>query len=308
MNIPSEIDGTARWSLDHLFLDQDGIPTFVECKRATDTRIRREVIAQMFDYAANGVEYWDVDRIRQTAAETAQQEEKSLDDEISRLLGETADSVTIDTFWQSVGENLKRHIIRLLFVSDTAPRELRRIIEFLNEEMANVEVLAVEIKQYQKEANGSQIALVSRVIGASEAARTRKTALPRRRKQTTPDEFFARCSPDAVGLFRTVVEHATKKRFALYWGESGFSVRAPLFESTRLSSFIYCYPPGLFQYYDKEVIASNPSSQIKVEIFESGLLEASGEYTLSTTITESNSAQLVQLVDNILEKINSIRK
>jgi hypothetical protein len=30
------------WSLDHLFLDQDGIPTFVECKRSSDTRARRE--------------------------------------------------------------------------------------------------------------------------------------------------------------------------------------------------------------------------------------------------------------------------
>ena len=53
-----------RWSLDHLYLDQDGIPTFVECKRATDTRIRREVVAQMLDYAANGLKHWSMDRLR----------------------------------------------------------------------------------------------------------------------------------------------------------------------------------------------------------------------------------------------------
>src|SRR4026209_922941 len=47
-------EGEADWlSLDHLFLDQDAIPTFVECKRASDTRARREVVAQMLDYAAN---------------------------------------------------------------------------------------------------------------------------------------------------------------------------------------------------------------------------------------------------------------
>lgn len=67
MGVPDEQDGSGRWSLDHLFLDQDGIPTFVECKRAVDTRARREVVAQMLDYAANGIEYWTLDRLRQAA-------------------------------------------------------------------------------------------------------------------------------------------------------------------------------------------------------------------------------------------------
>src|SRR5690554_4797328 len=44
MGVPGAEHETGRWSLDHLFLDQDGIPTFVECKRATDTRARREVV------------------------------------------------------------------------------------------------------------------------------------------------------------------------------------------------------------------------------------------------------------------------
>ncbi len=34
----------SRFSLDHLFIDQDGIPTLVEVKRSTDTRLRREVV------------------------------------------------------------------------------------------------------------------------------------------------------------------------------------------------------------------------------------------------------------------------
>ncbi len=55
MGVPSRELGSGTWSLDHLFLDQDAVPTFVECKRATDTRARREVVAQMLDYAANGI-------------------------------------------------------------------------------------------------------------------------------------------------------------------------------------------------------------------------------------------------------------
>lgn len=51
--LPSEENGSDRWSVDHLFLDQDGIPTLVEVKRSSDTRIRREVVGQMLEYASN---------------------------------------------------------------------------------------------------------------------------------------------------------------------------------------------------------------------------------------------------------------
>lgn len=64
MAVPGEADGAGRWSLDHLFLDQDDVPTLVEVKRSSDTRIRREVVGQMLDYAANAVAYWPVEDIR----------------------------------------------------------------------------------------------------------------------------------------------------------------------------------------------------------------------------------------------------
>jgi hypothetical protein len=54
VGMPAEAEGSNRWSLDHLFLDQDAIPTFVEVKRKSDTRLRREVVGQMLDYAAEG--------------------------------------------------------------------------------------------------------------------------------------------------------------------------------------------------------------------------------------------------------------
>src|SRR5260370_19277228 len=62
--IPSEDGGGGRWSIDHLFLDQDGIPTLVEVKPPTDTRIRRKAVGQMLDYPANGVAYWLGEEIR----------------------------------------------------------------------------------------------------------------------------------------------------------------------------------------------------------------------------------------------------
>ena len=39
IRVPDTEGGSGRWSLDHLFLDQDGVPTLVEVKRSSDTRI-----------------------------------------------------------------------------------------------------------------------------------------------------------------------------------------------------------------------------------------------------------------------------
>ena len=48
--VPDNEASGGRWSIDHLFLDQDGVPTLIEVKRSTDSRIRREVVGQMLDY------------------------------------------------------------------------------------------------------------------------------------------------------------------------------------------------------------------------------------------------------------------
>ena len=52
MPVPDPGGGGSRWSVDLLLTDQDGVPTFVECKRYADTRSRREVVGQMLEYAA----------------------------------------------------------------------------------------------------------------------------------------------------------------------------------------------------------------------------------------------------------------
>ena len=36
--VPGREAGADRWAIDHLFIDQDAIPTIVEVKRSTDTR------------------------------------------------------------------------------------------------------------------------------------------------------------------------------------------------------------------------------------------------------------------------------
>ncbi|MDD5451568.1 MAG: hypothetical protein PHT49_06685 [Desulfovibrionales bacterium] len=304
MGIPGDESEVGRWSLDHLFLDQDGIPTFVECKRSSDTRIRREVVAQMLDYAANGIEYWSMERIRQAATETAQAQGVVLDEKILELLGNDRADTDIEHYWKTVETNLREHKVRLIFVADSTPKELRRLIEFLNEEMMHVEVLAVEIKQFQREDTHGQKALVPRVIGLTESARSTKDISSSRTQHTTQEAFLEACPPDIREFFQNVLDTAQQQDFTVYWGIIGFSIRTYSPKRNKVASFVYGYPPNKFQVYlhpdwiDDEKAGALREALRKFQVFEEG-----GNYTLTTFVTQDNMTQLQTIYQFIVEQV-----
>jgi len=186
IGIADSEDGGARWSLDHLFVDRGAVPTLVEVKRSTDSRIRREVVGQMLDYAANGSAVWDQESVRTSFEVAAEREGKDPEVELSVFLGPDEDP---ELFWNKVGENLKLGKLRLVFVADEIPRELRRVIEFLNEQMDSTEVIGVEVKQFADE-GGKAKTLMSSVIGRTETARQVKgVSSPRTQRTWTLEEY-----------------------------------------------------------------------------------------------------------------------
>jgi hypothetical protein len=144
----------------------------VEVKRASDTRSRREVVAQMLDYAANGSVFWTLEQLRSWF------EGGDPEGAVERLVSwldpsEEEPEALADGFWQAVGTNLKEGRIRLIFVADEIPTSLQRLVEFLNEQMPRVEVLALEIRQYRAAGSGSG-ALVPRLVGQTTRAQAAK--------------------------------------------------------------------------------------------------------------------------------------
>src|SRR6478672_3858051 len=107
--LPDDEDAAGRWSVDHLFLDQDAVPTLVEVKRSSDTRIRREVVGQMLDYAANGVVYWPLEQLRELFVRQCERDDDDPDLVIAEVAGEEAD---VEDFWARVGENLRAGRVR----------------------------------------------------------------------------------------------------------------------------------------------------------------------------------------------------
>jgi hypothetical protein len=117
MAVPSEDNGANRWAVDHLFLDQDAVPTLVEVKRSSDTRIRREVVGQMLDYAANAMVYWPVERLRATFETACRQHGR----EPEEVFGEALGATDPEQFWLRVRTNLQAGRVRLIFVADAIP-------------------------------------------------------------------------------------------------------------------------------------------------------------------------------------------
>lgn len=170
--VPGEEGGTARWSLDHLFVDSQAVPVLVEVKRATDTRARREVVAQMLDYAANGVAYWPISEFVSAFEESCELDGVLPEERIVEFLQGSGDP---DAFWRQVESNLKAGRIRMVFVADVIAEELSRIVEFLNEQMRSAEVLAIEIAHFS--ADTGVATLVPRLIGdTTRAQRVKSTA------------------------------------------------------------------------------------------------------------------------------------
>lgn len=208
MGVPTDTEGGAAYWLDHLFVDADGVPTLVEVKRATDTRIRREVVGQMLDYAANAARYWPAPLLRRAFEDTCAKDGRPLEEAYGELLGDRS----AEEFWASVEERLAAGQMRLLFVADRIPLELRAIVEFLNRQLRQTDVYAVELTQYR--GGGDLRVLVPRIHG--EVATAAKSPSGRRTTQRTTradmDETLrSRPDPEVRRIATALLDHATAK-------------------------------------------------------------------------------------------------
>ena len=180
----------------------------VELKRAIDTRLRREVIGQMLDYAANGTAYWQAGRIAESFAASMARQGRDPDTELAAFLGGTTEP---QDFWQQVDANFSAGRIKMVFVADAIPRELARIIEFLNEQM-KADVRAVELSWFESE--GGVTALTPRVIGETQRAQTEKAVrgtMPPIDREAWIAEYLGKFGPATTAgaeAYISVVENA----------------------------------------------------------------------------------------------------
>ena len=209
----------ARWALDHLLVDQDARPTLAEVKRGWSSEIRRTIVGQVLEYAAHASETWTAKDLRETFERRAEARDTDPQEELDRLLQKGAE-VDADEFWNAVATNLDANRLRLLFISDRIPDELARVVTFLNEQMPNIEVLAVEIKRFRGESSQT---LVPRVIGRS----TRRVpGNEGRGTRATRESFLDAFADERVGaVANALLDVARANGAKIEYGRTGPTIR-----------------------------------------------------------------------------------
>jgi hypothetical protein len=219
-------------SMDVLLLDSMAIPTVVEAKLFENRReIRRMMIGQALEYAANLCLEWNADRIREEGQAWWEQHNqgKEFEQAATRDRGITEPG----QFWDQVDRNLREGNIRIVYICDRIPREVRRTVEFLNR-FCDFEVYAVEARLYEHEGH---LILTPELIGptaadkaAKEEERVRKAGRPL--KRWTRDEFLAQIGEPGTRA-RKVAEDL------LAFGESLPDIGDPFYSPSQTGSAIF---------------------------------------------------------------------
>jgi hypothetical protein len=178
----SESD-TGTWKLDHLFIASDATPVLVEVKRSSDPRARREVVAQMLDYAASFAAEWPADRIRSRRERRFEADQDTVrQTEMDTFLA-AAGVDDEELFWTEVQTRIDAGKIRLLFVADQLSPALVRIIEYLNGQLSDAELLGVEVVRHAPATSSGPVAYQPVVRGRSTPAARRKGPAERRSRE-----------------------------------------------------------------------------------------------------------------------------
>ncbi len=218
-SIAAAAGGSAVWSVDHLIVDQDAVPTLVEVKRGSNPEVRRTIVGQMLEYAAHAAETWAVEELREAFERGANEDGRDPGDELAALLGSEGQP-DADAFWEDVSTNLAARRLRLLFVADAIPDPLVRVATFLNAQMPDIEVLAVEIKRFR---GGSVQTVVPRVIGRTAASAGRSRPAPRLSRESFLDGF---ADEGVRGVAERLLDAAAESGGEIsYGGSFGLSVR-----------------------------------------------------------------------------------
>jgi hypothetical protein len=214
-----EGDDRTRWSLDHLFIDGDGVPTLVEVKRSSDPRARREVIAQMLDYAASFRHYWTAEALRTVWGDSVALAGGQRAEVMESFLQSTtfADE---DSFWGEVQTRIAANQLRLVFVGDRFSPHLVRIIEYLNEQLLTTEVVGVEVVPHA-DAEMALVAYVPTVRGRTASVPRAKSTAERRTPQDFDEMLRENHGELAVQSVRELVD-----RVASFGGFSTFGTDA----------------------------------------------------------------------------------
>lgn len=225
--------GVTKGSIDVLLLGNDGVLTIVEAKLSENTReIRRMMIAQAIEYAAQLYAEWDSNRIQ---SEGEKYWRKAYDKDFSEEMRKKFDIQSDEGFWRGVDANVKEGNVRVLYACDEIPKEVRQIIEFLNR-FAEFDVYGLEVKLHPRQ---EEILLTTDLIGPSAAERAvkegKRDLIPGKRnlKLWTETDFRGQLEKSNDGKSLSIANDL------LNFGKDSFKDIDPFYSPSKTGSAIF---------------------------------------------------------------------
>ena len=124
--------------IDHLFVDQMMVPTIVETK-VNNPEIRRKIIGQGYGYLTSL-------SLELTGKQIVDAAKRYWKEQYSSEIKKRLDLKDLDI--KEIDRNLKKPRLRMIFLADFIPRELRKFIEFINNASRGIDIYAVQLERF----------------------------------------------------------------------------------------------------------------------------------------------------------------
>lgn len=170
---------------DVILIGSDAVLTIVETKLKRNPEARREVIAQLLEYAAYITE-WTIYEIQRRADDFLKSEQCTSDfrdksfNEILQSFAEESDE-TVESFKGKVEQNLRQGRVRLIVAVDEVGEHAQKIVNFVNS-YSSFDLYLLQISSYE-DSDGRQI-FVPSLFGYA-----RKVSPTRQRVQWNWDKY-----------------------------------------------------------------------------------------------------------------------
>ena len=200
--------GVESGSIDLLLLDSAARIWVVETKLAGNPEIKKQVVGQVLGYASCAAE-WTAEDLERIGNDYLTRRRADGPNHLMELLTEDlGDEEQARTLLEAAAEHAQLGDITALIVVDEIPKELRRLVEWVNAH-ASFELLAMRVEVVPHE--GSRL-FIPTVVGAS--TRTRPSGGQRANRQWDEASFFAeleRRKPDTVPAARQLFDWAQQQ-------------------------------------------------------------------------------------------------
>lgn len=222
--------------IDHLFIDHMMVPTIIETK-VNNPEIRRKIIGQ-------GYEYLTSLSFELTGKQIDEYAKRHWKERYHIELQKRLDLSELNV--KEIDKNLKKPRLRLVFVADFIPRELRKFVEFINSVSRGIDVYAVQLEQFLL---GDKKIISVNTWGPTESVIHDKTVsfgLLSREEFINKINSSQDLTPTEKNLFivrvSKILDIAEECSFSIGWGTKSFRLSFPYKDASK--KIFECYYRG----------------------------------------------------------------